>query len=249
MDTLFTVAPFKQRRDDFNVWGLCPISSEAGISRPSLGIHVRSAVGATYDAFGSERYILTFDNRAFREVASNAPYEVVVILVNGRTYGGGGIFNLYSTVAADSVWAPYLFVHEFGHHLAGLADEYFTSETAYESDPVRPEPWEPNVTALRDPKQVKWQSLLSPATPIPTPWNRDGFQNWEAEIQKRRKQIRAERRPESEMDALFREEKVQERGRELRVQGLFSSPAGLHHVFPGRRALLLHLSGGDQSSD
>ena len=210
VDTLFNVAPFKQRRDDFNVWGLCPISSEAGISRPSLGIHVRSAVGATYDAFGSERYVLTFDNRAFRELASNAPYEAVVILVNGRTYGGGGIFNLYSTVAADSLWAPYLFVHEFGHHLAGLADEYFTSETAYESHPVRPEPWEPNVTALRDPKQVKWQSLLSPATPIPTPWNKDAFENWEAEIQKRRKQIRAERRPESEMDALFREEQLEE---------------------------------------
>ena len=64
-------------------------------------------------------------------LASNAPYEVVEILVNSATYGGGGIYGLYSTVAADSVWAPYIFIHEFGHHLAALADEYYTSDVAY----------------------------------------------------------------------------------------------------------------------
>ena len=50
--------------------------------------------------------------------------------MNGRTYGGGGIFNLYSTVAADNAFAPYVFVHEFGHHFAALADEYYTSPVA-----------------------------------------------------------------------------------------------------------------------
>ena len=209
-DALFKVSPFKQRREALNIWGLCPVSTEPGISRPSLGIHVRSAIGATYDAFGSERYILTFDNRTLREVASNAPYEAVVILVNGRTYGGGGIYNLYSTAAADSQWAPYLFIHEFGHHLAGLADEYFTSESAYESVAARPEPWEPNVTSVQSLNRLKWQSLLSERIPIPTPWNKDAFEKWEKGIQKRRKQIRAERRPESDMDALFLEEKQQE---------------------------------------
>jgi IgA Peptidase M64 len=73
MDVLFSTSPFKERRDDFNVWGLCPPAVQPGISRPSLGIHRRSPVGATYDAFGSERYILTFDNRAFRDLASHAP--------------------------------------------------------------------------------------------------------------------------------------------------------------------------------
>ena len=61
--------------------------------------------------------MLTFENRAFRDVASFAPYEFVEILTNTRTYGGGGIFGLYSTVAADSFWAPYVFVHEFGASL------------------------------------------------------------------------------------------------------------------------------------
>jgi hypothetical protein len=166
-------------------------------------------VGTAYDAFGSERYLLTFDNRAMREIAAWAPYDHVAIVVNEQTYGGGGIFNLYSTVASDTLWAAYIFVHELGHHLAGLGDEYFTSPTAYESPSGRPEPWEPNVTGLHDPARLKWGDLASPGVSIPTPWDKQEFETWQAGIQKRRKQIRAERRPESEMDALFQEEKIQ----------------------------------------
>ena len=206
VDILFASAPFKERRDDFNVWGLCPPSAEAGISRPSTGVHKRTPLGATYDAFGSERYVLTFENRAFREIASQAPYELVEILVNGQTYGGGGIFNLYSTVASDSLWAPYVFVHEFGHHIAGLADEYFTSDVAYQGDAERLEPWEPNVTA--NPQHPKWPT--TPGVPLPTPWDEQAFVQYEKGIQARRRQIRSERRPEAEMDALFNEEKAED---------------------------------------
>jgi hypothetical protein len=209
-ELLFSFSPFKERRSDFNVWGLCPAAAESGISRPSTGIHRRSPVGATYDAFGSERYVLTFENRPFRDVASFAPYEFVEILTNTRTYGGGGIFGLYSTVAADSAWSKYVFVHEFGHHFAGLADEYYTSEVAYEPAAERIEPWEPNVTALLDPEHLKWKDLVSAGTPLPTPWSKEEFEKHSRQIQKRRRQIRAEQRPEEEMDALFREQRVVE---------------------------------------
>jgi hypothetical protein len=210
-EILFSVSPFKERRSDFNVWGLCPPSEESGVSRPSTGVHRRSRVGATYDAFGSERYILTFENRSLRDVVSFAPYEFVEVLTNSRTYGGGGIFNLYSTVAADSLWSPYVFVHEFGHHFAGLADEYYTSDVAYgPAPPERVEPWEPNVTALHDPTEIKWKDLVSPGTPIPTPWSKEAYESHSREIQKKRRQIRAEGRPEEDMDALFLEQKKEE---------------------------------------
>jgi hypothetical protein len=215
---LLAVEPFASRKSDLNVWGLCPAALESGISRPSTGVHRRSPIGATYDAFGSERYVLTFDNRALREVASQAPYDALVILANGKTYGGGGIFNLYSTAAADSLWAPYLFVHELGHHLAGLADEYFTSETAYApAGAERPEPWEANATALADPAALKWRDLVAPGTPLPTPWDLDGWVAWQKQVQAERRRVRAERRPESEMDALFLKEKA-EATRFLRAQ-------------------------------
>jgi hypothetical protein len=205
LKVLFAASPFKEREDEINVWGLVPASSESGISRPSQGIHKRTPLGATYDAFDSERYILTFENRAFREIAANAPYEFVEILTNTQIYGGGGIFGLYSTVAADSAWAPYIFVHEFGHHLAGLADEYYTSQVAYLPPATRVEPWEPNVTALLDPANLKWKDLVTPGTPIPTPWAKEESDVFDADYQKRRQAIRAANRPEAEMDALFRE--------------------------------------------
>jgi hypothetical protein len=222
--TLFQTSPFKERRKDFNVWALSPPATESGISRPSTGVHRASPLGATYDAFGSERYVLTFDNAAFRRTASFAPYDFVEILANNQTYGGGGIFNLYSTVAADSAWSAYVFVHEFGHHFAALADEYYTSAVAYAPATERIEPWEPNVTALLDPKNLKWKDLVSPDTPLPTPWDKEAFETYSREIQRRRREIRSQNRPEQEMDALFREELAYEK--DLFARGKYANRVG-----------------------
>jgi len=203
---LFSTSPFKEHRSDFNVWGLCPPAIQSGISRPSTGIY-RDSI-STYDAFGSERYILAFDNQRLRKVAQFAPYEFIEILANGRTYGGGGIFNLYSTVAVDNAFANYVFVHEFGHHFAALADEYYTSPVAYAPAPAeRVEPWEPNATALLDKDKLKWKDLVAADTPLPTPWAKDAFEAYEREYGARRAKIRKENRPESEMEALFREDR------------------------------------------
>jgi hypothetical protein len=205
-EVLFATSPFKENRQNFNVWALCPPAAESGISRPSTGIYRDSPIGATYDAFGSERYVLTFDNQKLRRAAQFAPYDFIEVLVNGRTYGGGGIFNLYSTVASDNAFANYVFVHEFGHHFAGLADEYYTSPVEYTTPANRVEPWEPNVTALLDANALKWRQLAAPNIPVPTPWNKEAFEVYSREIQKRRAQLRKDRRPEEEMEALFREE-------------------------------------------
>jgi hypothetical protein len=207
-EILFSQSPFKEHRQDFNVWGLCPPAARSGVSRPSTGRHLRSPLGTSYDAFGSERYILTQENRTLRDVASFAPYEFMEILVNGETYGGAGIFGLYSTVAVDNLYAPYVFVHEFGHHFAGLADEYYTSDVAYATGKERLEPWEPNATA--NPLKPKWAALLSPGVPLPTPWQKQAFEEESARIQARRRKLRADNRPEAEMNALFEEERILE---------------------------------------
>lgn len=109
-------------------------------------------------------------------------------------------------MSADSLWAPYVFVHEFGHHFAALADEYYTSEVAYEPAADRVEPWESNVTAHPGRETLKWRDLVEPGTPLPTPWSKEAFEKQAAEIQKRRRAIRAANRPEEEMDALFLEQ-------------------------------------------
>jgi hypothetical protein len=204
INVLFATPPFRERRDDFNVWALAPAAAESGVSRPSTKTYRDSPVGATYDAFRSERYVLVFDNKRMRRVASSVPYDFVEILVNSEVYGGGGIYGLYSTAAANSEWAPYLFVHEFGHHFAGLADEYYTSSVAYETPAAITEPFEPNVTALLDPNKLKWKHLVAPQTPLPTPWPKGEFEEHALAIQERREKMRAENVPEVEMNALFR---------------------------------------------
>ncbi len=203
-EVLFSTSPFRERRDDFNVWALAPAAAESGISRPSTNTYRDSPVGATYDAFRSERYILVFDNKRMRRIASSTPYDFVEVLVNSDVYGGGGIYGLYSTAAANSEWAPYLFVHEFGHHFAGLADEYYTSAVAYEAPAEITEPYEPNVTALLDPAELKWRHLVGPQTPLPTPWPKAEFEKHSLAVQERRAKMRAENVPEAEMNALFR---------------------------------------------
>jgi hypothetical protein len=226
LETLFAASPFKEHRRDFNVWAIDTPAEQSGVARPSDGVVRKSPLGASYDAFGSERYVLTMENRRLRDVAAAAPYEFIEIVVNDRKYGGGGIFNLYATVSADNAFTPYVFVHEFGHHFAGLADEYYTSDVSYAAATARPEPWEPNATA--DPRAAKWKDLLTAGIDLPSAWPKQQFEEMEMAIQKRRREIRAQHRPEEEMEALFREE------REKTTKLLASGPnAGKVGAFEG----------------
>ena len=221
-DLLLATSPLKERRSDFNIWAVDTPSRRSGVARPSDGVHRRSALRVRYDAFGSERYVLAFDNLRLREAAAAAPYEAMVLVVNGRKYGGGGIFNLYATVASDNGFTPYVLVHEFAHHFAGLADEYYTSSVAYESSSERPEPWALNATAKGD--SPKWLDLVTLGVPLPTPWAKEEFEAAQKESQARRRQIRAEGRPEEEMEARFREE--QGRVAALLAQGPHAESVG-----------------------
>ena len=203
-DALFEEEPFLSRKDDFNVWGIHLPSAESGVSRPRAGQFRRTPLSAEYNIFDSERYLLTYDNRALRDAASAAPYEFIEILVNEEQYGGGGIFNFQATAAADTGFAEYVFIHEFGHHFAGLADEYCTSDVAYETGAAyHPEPWEPNVTALHDPDNLKWGDLVESDTPLPTQWDKEAFESGSTAAQRERRGLRAAGAPETEMDRLF----------------------------------------------
>lgn len=207
-DYLFSVEPFKSRAADFNVRAINPPATQSGTNRPSNGTFRHSPSGTSYDAFRAERYILAFDNPGLRNIIQHVPYEFVFILANSETYGGGGIYNLYATVAVDSDFANYVFVHEFGHHFAALADEYYTSDAVYEDSGLRAEPWELNVTALNDPASLKWKHHVHQDTALPTAWPKAEFEAFQRENQARRRQLRADNRPESEMNQLFRDEQA-----------------------------------------
>ena len=207
VDALFQHEPFRSRKTDFNVRAIDLAAAQSGVSRPHAGIFRRSPLSAHYSTFDTERYVLSTDNRTLRDLASAAPYEFLVILLNERTYGGGGIYNLQATVPADNAFAVYVFVHEFGHHFADLGDEYYTSDVAYETGAAElPEPWEPNITALHDPANLKWKDFVEAGTPLPTPWDKEEFEKHSRAVQEQRRKLRAGGAPEEEMEKLFREQ-------------------------------------------
>src|SRR5262249_26383369 len=116
------------------------------------------------------------------------------------------IFNLFATCASDTPVAPYVFVHEFGHSFAGLADEYYSSQVAYEQfNPHGVEPWEPNATALLDPQRLKWKDLVEASTSLPTPWNKAGYDTHDLAYQKKRKELVDRQAGDEETEALMRE--------------------------------------------
>jgi hypothetical protein len=205
-DVLLSAEPFKSRKNDINIRLVETPAQESGIHKPHPGVFKRTPLSAHYGSFDSERYVLSYDNKTIRNVASAVPYDFMVILVNERTYGGGGIYNLYTTVSSDNKFADYIMVHEMGHHMAALADEYYTSSVSYEAPPVTLEPWETNITALLDKDNLKWKDLVDEETPIPTPWNKEEFDKHGYEIQKERTALRAAKVEESVMEDLFMRE-------------------------------------------
>jgi hypothetical protein len=188
----FKLEPYKSHRDKFNLYGVFKPSPESGCDEPSHGSFKSTALGATFDSLGSERYLLTEDNKSLRDIAAHVPYDALYIMVNHKRYGGGGIYNLYCTFTTDNQWYEYLFLHEFGHSFTGLADEYYTSEVAYnEFYPRGVEPAEPNITALLEPGWLKWKDLTSPGVEIPTLWEKADFDAMDNAYQKIRGEINA----------------------------------------------------------
>jgi hypothetical protein len=209
-DVLLSEEPFLARKSDINIRAVETPSTISGVLRPHPGVFKRTVLSTHYGSFDSERYVLAYDNRTIRDVASAVPYEFMVILINERTYGGGGIYNLYTTVSADNKFGEYIMVHEFGHHLGALADEYYTSSIAYEMPEIKTEPWETNITALFDKNNLKWKDLVEEGTPLPTPWNKEPFDQFGYRIQQERDSLRAAKVPEDVMEALFMRQMKQE---------------------------------------
>lgn len=183
-EIFFRAEPCRSYRDRFNVRGVFRASEDSGVDEPRAGIDKQTAVNATFNSLGSERYLLTEDNKALRDIAGHAPYDALYIMVNHSRYGGGGIYNFYCVYTSDNVNSDYLMVHEFGHSFFGLADEYYTSSTAYNDFyPVGNEPNEANITALHDPNNLKWKHLVSEGIEIPTLWNKAKFDSLDLQWQ------------------------------------------------------------------
>ena len=187
---LFTQEPFKSNKERFNIYGIYKPSEESGTDEPLADIFRNTVLNSTFNSLGSERYLLTEDNRTLRDLASHVPYDALYIMVNHKKYGGGGIYNWCCTFTVDNQWHKYLFLHEFGHSFAGLADEYYTSDVAYDDFFKRTvEPVEPNITALLDTANLKWKKWVSSGIGLPSFWEKKEFEEMDYKWQDERRAL------------------------------------------------------------
>jgi len=171
-DSLFAVLPFSQMKEYFNIYALKTPSAESGTDIPGERIYRNTLYNSSFYTFDISRYLTTTDMKTIHDMASVVPYDHLMILVNSSRYGGGGFYNFVNVCTSDHKLSPKVFIHEFGHGFAGLGDEYYTSEVAYNDYyNLKVEPWEPNLTTLVD-FASKWKNMVEASTPVPTP--RDG---------------------------------------------------------------------------
>lgn len=169
-ESLFAYTPFKERRESFNIRGVwCGDGFDSGASIPGEHIWRNTPLGAKFYTFDLERYQMIDDFQRVRDYAAAAPYDYVYILSNTDKYGGGGIYNMYALTSANHELTKQIYVHEFGHQMVGLGDEYVGG--AAELYNIKTEPWEENLTTLVDFKTKRWSKMLNKSTPIPTEVN------------------------------------------------------------------------------
>lgn len=190
---LFDTEPYKSARGRISVRAVFRPSPERFPDEPRQRAYRKTTLGASFNAFDLDRYMLIEKNHLMHEIAAQVPYDAIVVLVDSPRYGGGSIAFDYCITTVDNARSLEVFLHELGHSFAGLADEYYASEVSYNDFyPKGVEPFEPNITALLDPANVKWKDLLTPGLGIPTEYGKDALEALQAERAARRKAMAEE---------------------------------------------------------
>ena len=146
--------PFPRYDKFFNVHRVNVISNESGADQPPNNIFRDTALDASYWWNGSVERCLYFNtskaNNAVNTAlaGTNIDVDARIGVVNDSKYGGcGGTWAVYAGANSS---ATDIAVHELGHSLAQLADEYFYTDDHYSGG----EPSSVNLTT--NPSLGKW---------------------------------------------------------------------------------------------
>jgi hypothetical protein len=168
-DFLMNQPPYNDFKDRISIRGVFRPSPEQGTDEPHQRIYKNTNLGATFNIFDLDRYLLSEQNHNIHCMAAQVPSDTVVVLANSKTYGGGAVCLDYCISTTGHNNSPFVFLHEFAHSFAGLADEY-TGNVAYnQMYPEDQEPMEANITRNLNRETLKWRHLLSPDVELPTP--------------------------------------------------------------------------------
>jgi hypothetical protein len=165
---LFSFSPYREHQHLFNARAVLAPSPESGTDIPREHVWKNTLLNSSFYTLDSERYLMTYDHKSLRDIAANVPYDFIYVIVNTGKYGGGAIYNHYGISVSGNILAAKVYVHEFGHLLLGLGDEYAEDGAYNDMYPPGVEPWEANLTTLVD-FDRKWKAMLEEGTPVPTP--------------------------------------------------------------------------------
>ncbi|MER8184423.1 M64 family metallopeptidase [Kitasatospora sp. NPDC094015] len=169
------VEPYRTYRGLFNVWAVAAVSAQSGITGDPDRATVRdTALGSYFWCEDVER-LLCVDTDAVDRYAAKAPQaDLVVVVANSAKYGGAGYNDVVSplgysgiaTVAGGNDRSGQIALHETGHSLGHLADEYaYDGQGTYQGD----EPAEANTTKLTADQlrrsRTKWYRWLGKQSP------------------------------------------------------------------------------------
>ena len=135
---------------------------------PLGGQFVDTAFDATFCYAQSHRTLVVDYGKVYATAAAYPDWDAILVVVNDPVYGGtgGGVATISMHPAAGEV-----LLHELGHSITGLADEYSTPYPGYPpcSDSGGSSPCEANVTNQAGAGLVKWRDWFASGNPIPTP--------------------------------------------------------------------------------
>ncbi len=165
--TFFSEAPFSELKPLCNVHLVRAVSHETGADRSQHEDTRDTAFDAAYGAYGIDRLLVIRRPEKLRRTVLLAPaQDIVVVLVNDARYGGSGSMIPAGTrsipapvYAAGNPNGIRIALHELGHSLANLADEYVDESIAahYSLAYVRDKP---NVDTTSDLGRIKWKAFF-----------------------------------------------------------------------------------------
>ncbi len=161
MGVIFSETPWSGYMGFFNIYQVITQSNESGADHPSQDIYRDTYFDSTFDYYGIQRLTWANVSKIITVVTELVPQvDQIVLIINDPAYGGSG-----GTVAMVSVHqdSGRILLHELGHSLGGLADEYTDPYPGYpEGD------HEPNVDFNYTFDEIKWNLWIDPGTPLPT---------------------------------------------------------------------------------
>ena len=151
----------------FNIHMIETVSQQSGADDFEGEDTVDTAFNSGYNCNGVPRLLCAENIKVYEVALSEYPsVDQFILLVNDIRFGGSG--NSNGRLAVTSARFPEIALHEMGHSLANLADEYedfslveTASFSAFEEGSFQ------NVSNFNDPARVPWSHWIDSASPVP----------------------------------------------------------------------------------